>query len=116
MNSAERPLTFSDMDGDGYGDLIVFLSRPDASIKDRPDNYKMAVYSGTKNGTFNTRAMEITIPPHLNIPRSKLTFQKTADVNGDGIPDIVSLSQDGFIQTILGHQNGLILSDHILGA
>ena len=77
------PIGVADFNGDGVSDL--FILGPAVS-----ENAQTAVLTGNGDGTFSSNP--INVPKMGYIPSPVLT----ADMNNDGRPDIVFLSQSGF--------------------
>jgi uncharacterized protein YuzB (UPF0349 family) len=107
----------ADLNGDGKLDLVYLsCSSPCSEITQPPSTYVAQVMLGNGDGTFQTAA-----------PYSTGTYRGTdvaiADVNGDGIPDLVVTSDcltitgnihngfpcvgDGMISVLLGNGNGI---------
>jgi hypothetical protein len=90
-------LATADVNGDGYGDLVVVNGFGTASPN-------LSVLLGNGDGTFQN-------PVTYNIAGNQYAVAATIeDVNGDGKPDIVAVSDDQHISVLLGNGNGTFQS------
>jgi hypothetical protein len=77
------PIGAADFNGDGFPDLFVLYS-PDT------ENSQTGVLTGNGDGTFSSTLLDV---PRMGYIPSPVLI---ADMNNDGRPDIVFLSQSGF--------------------
>jgi hypothetical protein len=96
-------LTSADMNGDGFPDLILMTSTPVANQSPQI-SYNLALGNG--DGTFKAPAPIVT----NDVNFAYTTPLAIADMNGDGIPDVVTIGRatagDFQIAIALGNGNG----------
>ncbi len=96
-----RAAVAGDFNHDGKPDLAVLLS-------DYPINGELQIYPGKGDGTFGTPYIAaVPIPNPLSIAQ--------ADLNGDGIPDLVVTSQ-GFTGIYLSKGDGTVAAPILIAA
>jgi hypothetical protein len=89
MNFGVALASAGDVNGDGYGDLIVGAA-PSGNVSEL-DFRQTYVYQGSPNGLGSTPASSPTTPQ--GSPFSLLVPMGVGDVNGDGYTDVTSVGQ-----------------------
>ncbi len=92
MTASPRDIAVDDFTGDGIPDIVVKLQSP----------YGLAELIGLPNGHFGAPQ---TISAGVT-PSMYLGSMHAADVNGDGLPDILLIRSDSVILTLLALKGG----------
>ncbi len=103
----------ADLNGDGKADIVTVTSAPEDDHGDPLSPPTLTVYLGNGDGTFTAKT------PY-NLGGGVLyTFVLVSDVNHDGKPDIVTVSNDqygdAFLQTFLNAGSGNFTAGPIYG-
>jgi hypothetical protein len=107
-------ILLTDVNGDGNADIVA-LSYNSAANPQNPDPTKpdvLMIFYGNGDGTFGQPVTTSTPGLLINLSRNYY-LAAVADMNGDGLPDIVL--SDGYLVSILynqgGQGNGSFVSD-----
>jgi hypothetical protein len=92
---ATSALLLADIDGDGFGDVIALYYNFYPAFANGGAAYRMFIYFGNGDGTFSSS-------PVLYPLSRNYTLAAVADMNGDGLPDLVL--SDGSLISILYNQ------------
>lgn len=117
---AVTSLQIADFNKDGHADLVFFYNDQAGGTGVNPYLQGFVVLAGTGNGTFSTTATLTSTYSSSVSPVAAATDRITniADLNGDGIPDLVVIAGDftiatgttSQIQIFLGKGDGTFLS------
>ncbi len=97
-----------DVDGDGYGDLLVQSSY---AFGDGDASFRVHVLSGGATGVTRTPATTLTVPAPGCVGELMVSMASAGDVNGDGYADVVigapCAESVGRAYIFLGGEHGL---------
>lgn len=103
----------ADLNGDGNADIVTVNSGPTDDQGHSTGNSTLTIYLGNGNGTFTAKS-PVTLQGDL-----LQVWVLVSDVNRDGKPDIVTVSDDGygdaFLQTFINAGGGNFTAGPIYG-